>query len=75
MDLRAFPVWVEGSRTFPLDSFRGVGCARGGSALKVPAQRSALAGRGAFERGRVKNHSPSGKHSPQTHHGCADTRV
>jgi len=76
MDRRASPCrGGEGSRAFPLDSFCGASWPRGGGALKVPAQRSTLAGRRGFARARVKNHSPSRKHSPQAHHGGAETGV
>jgi len=75
MDRRAFPMWVEGSRAFPLDSFCGMPWSRAGNALKAPAQRPTVAGRRAFERGRVKNHSSSRNHSPRVLDGGAETGV
>jgi len=76
------PVYVIGYTTtvapvphFQLDSFCAAPWSRGGSALKVSAQRSTLVGWGAFERGRVKIHSPSRTRAPRALHGGADTGV
>jgi len=64
-----------GSRAFLLDSFFEVSWSRSGNALKMEAQRPALADWHAFGRRRVKNPSPSRKRAPRALDPGAKTGV